>query len=206
MSGWMILLALAVLLLMMGQIRVGAGGSYSQAGLTAWARLGPVRLKLWPRKEKPAGKKAKPAKPPKASPEKESTPPGGALDYARELVPLALEAAGQFRKKLRVDHLELEVRAGARDPADAAMAYGCANAALGALWLPLNEAFSIKDGSARVKLEFESETTTVYAAGSLSLKLGQVLWLGVYFGLKGLKKLAAVKGRRSTKDKERKAV
>lgn len=86
------------------------------------------------------------------------------------------------------------------------MVYGCANAALGTLWLPLNEAFCIKDGSARVKLEFGSERTTVYAAGSLSLKIGQALWLGVYFGLKGLKKLAALKGRRSTKDKERKAV
>ena len=64
----------------------------------------------------------------------------------------------------------------------------------------------MKDGSARVKLEFESAHTTLYARGSMSLKIGQALWLGIYFGLKGLKKLVAVKGRRSIKEKERKAV
>ena len=110
------------------------------------------------------------------------------------------------RKKLRVDRLELVLRAGATDPADAAMVYGCANAALGALWCPLNEAFQIKDGRARVELDFDSQMTTVSAMGAMSLKIGQALWLGLYFGLKGLKKVIAVKGRRGTKDKERKAV
>ena len=64
----------------------------------------------------------------------------------------------------------------------------------------------MKDGRARVELDFDTETTTVSAAGSLSLKVGQLLWLGLYFGLKGLKKVIAVKGRHNTTDKERKAV
>lgn len=202
MKGLAILAAVLVCLFLLAQLRVGVRGEYGGDGPRAWARLGPVRLKLWPMEKK----RKKPAKPPK--PEKKGTgiPKGGALDYARELIPLALEAAGQFRKKLQVDHLELELRAGASDPADAAMAYGCANAALGALWLPLTEAFHVKDGRARVELDFDTETTTVSAAGSLSLKVGQLLWLGLYFGLKGLKKVIAVKGRHNTNDKERKAV
>lgn len=202
MKGLAILAAVLVCLFLLAQLRVGVRGEYAAHGPRAWARLGPVRLKLWPMEKK----RKKPAKPPK--PEKKGTgiPKGGALDYARELIPLALEAAGQFRKKLQVDHLELELRAGASDPADAAMAYGCANAALGALWLPLTEAFHVKDGRARVELDFDTKTTTVSAAGSLSLKVGQLLWLGLYFGLKGLKKVIAVKGRHNTNDKERKAV
>ncbi len=208
MKGLVILGCVLLCLVLLMQMRVGVQGEYGKAGPRAWARLGPVRLRLWPRsrKRQPGKREAKPTKPPKEKEKPEEISKGGALDYARELLPLALDAAGQFRKKLRVDRLELVLRAGATDPADAAMVYGCANAALGALWCPLNEAFQIKDGRARVELDFDSQMTTVSAMGAMSLKIGQALWLGLYFGLKGLKKVIAVKGRRGTKDKERKAV
>ncbi len=204
---WIAAVVLAILFLV-GQVRVGVRGEYTAHGITAWIRLGPVHLKVWPRKaakQKPAREK-KEQKPKKESDKETQAPAGGALEYVRELLPLALEAAGQFRQKLQVDHLELVLRAGARDPADAAMVYGYANAALGGLWLPLTEAFHVKDGRARVELDFESEHTTLYALGAMSIKVGQALWLGLYFGLKGLSKLAAVKGRRSAREKERKAV
>ena len=204
---WIVAVVLAILFLV-GQVRVGVRGEYTAHGITAWIRLGPVHLKVWPRKaakQKPAREK-KEQKPKKESDKETQAPAGGALEYVRELLPLALEAAGQFRQKLQVDHLELVLRAGAHDPADAAMVYGYANAALGGLWLPLTEAFHVKDGRARVELDFKSEHTTLYALGAMSIKVGQALWLGLYFGLKGLSKLAAVKGRRSAREKERKAV
>lgn len=207
MTGLWIIAAVLAVLFLVGQVRLGVGGEYSAQGTAAWVRLGPVRLKVWPRKSSPQKHVRKKSQPPEKPPaQKSQVPAGGALDYARELLPLALEAAGQFRKKLRVDHLELVLRAGAHDPADTAMVYGYANAALGGLWLPLTEAFHVKDGRARVELDFESEHTTLYASGAMSIKVGQALWLGLYFGLKGLSKLAAVKGRRSTREKERKAV
>lgn len=206
MSGLVILAAALAVLLLLGQVRIGLRGEYTASGPAAWARLGPICLKLWPRKEKKetAPKKTKkPAKPPKKS---VPAAAGGSLDYARELVPLALEAAGRFRQKLRIDRLELVVKAGARDPADAAMVYGYANAALGALWLPLTNSFQVKDVEARTEIDFEADQTTVYAKGAMSLKVGQALRLGLYFGLKALNRISAVRGRRSTKDKERKAV
>ena len=203
----MILAGVLLILFLLGQVRIGLRGEYTASGLKVWARLGALKIQLlpWRKKKSASGKKPSP-KPAGKETEKSRTLPGGALDYARELLPLALEAAERFRRKLRVDYLELEIQAGAPDPADAAMVYGYANAVLGAFWLPLTKAFQVKDGSARVKLEFESERTTLYASGSMSLKIGQALWLGIYFGLKGLKKLSAVKGRRTTKEKERKAV
>ena len=85
-----------------------------------------------------------------------------ALDYAQSLLPIALEAAGQFYHKLRVDTLRLELTVGSHDPGDAALAYGRAAAAMGALWDPLVRAFHVE--------------------ASLSLKLGQVLRLALYFG------------------------
>ena len=208
MSGLVIPAGVLVVLLLLGQVRIGLRGEYTADGVKAWARLGPVWIRLLPRekKKKPGGKQKSPPKPVKGEGKKTGLTPGGALDYARELLPLALEAAGRFRKKLRVDRLELELRSGAQDPADAAMAYGYANAALGALWLPLTQAFHVKDGTARVKLDFDARQTTLYARGAMSLKVGQALWLGLCFGMKGLRKIFAVKGRRSTKETERKAV
>lgn len=208
MTGLLILAVVLAVLFLVGQVRIGLRGEYTAEGLAAWARLGPLSWKLWPR----AAKKPSPARtkrkqtPDKGLDKKSPSLSGGALDYARELLPLALEAAGQFRQKLQVNHLKLVLRAGAHDPADAAMVYGYANAALGALWLPLTEAFHVKDGTARVELDFESEHTTLYASGTMSIKMAQALWLGLYFGLKGLRKLAAVKRRHSTKETERKAV
>lgn len=211
MSGLMVLAAVLLVLILIGQIPVGIGGEYTGSSSSAWARLGPVRIQFWP----PHGKKQKEAKPKEATGEevparkkadKPGLTPGEGLDYVRELVPIALEAAGQFRKKLSVDQLVLEIRAGASDPADAAMAYGYANAALGALWLPLNEAFHIKDGTARATLDFESESTTVYARGAMSLKVGQIVRLGLVFGWKGLRGFMKVRNMHDSTTKKRKAV
>ena len=107
-------------------------------------------------------------------PEKKS---GGGAKPLLKLLPLALEAAERFRRKLQVDVLYLEVTAGAPDPADAAMIYGRTNAALGAAWQPLNTAFHIKDGRAVVRVAFDREQTTVYGTLAMSIKLGQALWL-----------------------------
>lgn len=132
---------------------------------------------------------------------------GDVLAYAKALLPLILEAAGQFRRKLRVDTLELELRIGARDPGDAALRYGQASAALGAVWLALTEAFHVKNGRATVLPDFELESVSLSGRAELSLKVGQILRLGLYFGLRGLKKLIKVRKERGNMRKPlRKAV
>ena len=149
-------LAIVVLiLLLVGQIRVGGRAEFNAEGFFLWVRLGKIKIKVLPMKPK----EPKPKKPTKKEPKepKKEKPPtplpekiGGALEYAQALLPVALEAAGGMLRGLRVDTLELELTAGSPDPADAAMLYGQANAALGALWYPLTKAFRVKDGTARV--------------------------------------------------------
>ena len=104
---------------------------------------------------------------------------------------------------LRMDTLELELTAGSSDPADAAMLYGEANAALGALWFPLTKAFNVKDGRARVKLDFDASGITVYGVAALSIKIGTVVWIGLRAGLKAL--FGALAVRKRLKLKRRKA-
>ena len=111
---------------------------------------------------------------------------GGLLELMKELLPLALEAAGCFRRRLRVDQLELKLTIGAADPGDAAIRYGQANALLGSIWQPLTEAFHVEEGRAQVEVDFTAAAPVLTGQVSLSLKLYQLLWLGLHFGLRAL--------------------
>lgn len=204
----MIAAAVLLALVLIGQVRVGVRTEYNAEGLFLWLRLGALQLRVLPaRKKEKKPKKSRPPKQKKQDKPKADRPKmtaGGALDYARALLPIVLEAAGQFYHKLQMDVLRLELRVGAQDPADAAMLYGQASAALGALWYPLTQAFHVKDGSAKVEPDFDGGGMTLRAQAALSLKLGQIVWLGIYFGLKSLKVFLSVKNHH--KNKQRKAV
>jgi len=190
-KGPVILLCVLVALVLIGQIRVGCKVVYDQDGVQVLVRLGKIRIRVFPVKAKKTGdkpQKPKKKKEKKPQPQKEPIPLqeklGGALGYARELLPVLLDAVKYFTRKLRVDTLHMVLIAGSSDPADAAALYGKASAALGALWQPLVTAFEVKDGYARVDLDFDAPAMTLRAAAALSIKLGQVLWLAVYFGIR----------------------
>ena len=72
------------------------------------------------------------------------------------------------------------------DPGDAAIRYGQANALLGSIWQPLTEAFHVEEGRARVEVDFTAAAPVLTGQVSLSLKLYQLLWLGLHFGLRAL--------------------
>lgn len=207
-----ILAVVVLVLFLMGQVRVGGRAEFNADGFFLWIRLGKFNIKILPmkpREEKPKKprkpkkkkepKKPKKEKPPTPLPEKI----GGALEYAQALLPVGLEAGRGMWRGLRVDVLEIELTAGGPDPADAAMLYGQANAALGALWYPLTKAFHVKDGTARVKLDFDAPGTTVYGQAALSIKIGTVVWIGLRAGWKAL--FGALAARKRLKLKRRKA-
>ena len=211
MNGWVVLLIVLAVLFLIGRLKVGVAAQFAEDGLTVRARLGPLRIKVFPlpkreKKEKPKKeKKKKPPKEPKEG-EKAPKPKGGALELAKTFLPLALEAAGCFWKKLVVDELELLLTVGSDDPADAALLYGQANAALGALWGPLTQAFHVVDGHAHVYLDFDAKGMTLYGMAALSLRIGQILWLGIYFGVKALCRFLRFKRNQKAKQTKRKAV
>lgn len=213
MKALFVLAVLVLILLLLGQVRVGGRAEFNEKGFFLWIRLGRFKLKILPAgpKEEKIGKPKKPKKekePKKPKKEKPPTPLpekiGGALEYAQALLPVALEAAKGMWRGLRVDVLELELTAGGGDPADTAMLYGQANAALGALWYPLTRAFHVKDGTARVKLDFDAPGTTVYGQAALSVKIGTLVWIGLGAGWKAL--FGVLAARKRLKRKRRKAV
>ncbi len=208
-----ILAVVILVLLLIGQVRVGGRAEFNADGFFLWIRLGKFNIKILPvkpREEKEPQKPKKPKEkkePKKSGKEKPPTPLsekiGGAMEYAQALLPVGLEAAKGMWRGLRVDVLELELTAGGSDPADAAMLYGQANAALGALWFPLTKAFHVKDGTARVKLDFDAPGTTVYGQASLSIKIGTVVWISLRAGWKAL--FGALAAKKRLKLKRRKA-
>ncbi len=213
MKALFILAVVALVLLLIGQVRAGGRAEFNADGFFLWVRLGKFQIKILPMKPKEE-KPSKPQKPKKKKPKKpkKEKPPtplpekfGGALEYAHALLPVGLEAAGGMLRGLRVDNLELELTAGGPDPADAAMLYGQANAALGALWYPLTKAFKVKDGAARVKLDFDAPGMTVYGAAGLSIKIGTVVWIGLRAGFKALFGALAARKRLKIKRQQRKA-
>ena len=208
MRGLIVAAAILLLLVLVGLIPLGGGGEYDSGGASLWLRLGPVRVTLLPRKPKKKKSKQKKTKkepdPPKpAQPEKQKSTLGGSLAYAKALLPLAVECARRVWGAIYLNTLYLELQVGAEDPGEAAMAYGRANAALGAIWTPLIQTFRVKDGHAKVNLDFGRKEPALYAQAELSIRLGQALWLGLYFGLKALKEILRVKHEK--KQQQRKA-
>lgn len=233
MSGWGICALVVVILFLLGQIRLGVDGTYSEEGPQLKLRLGLIRLLVFPRTPKPCKPKkqkrssasqaekpaAETAKQPtsgaaqSAQPEQTAQKPVGGtmqlntlLRLGRELAPLALEAVGSFWKKLVMDQLELSITVGSADPADAAMLYGQLNAAMGALWQSLNQALHVKNGRAHIGVDLQAERITVYAHAAFSIKLGQLLWLGLFFGARALIQLLRFQRGQKAKQQDRKAV
>ena len=212
-----ILAAVVLVLFLIGQVRIGGQAEFNSGGFFLWARLGSFRIKILSMGPEESGlkkpkKEKKPKKPQNPKKPKKEEPPvplpekiGGALEYAKALLPVALEAAGGVVRGVRIDDLELELTAGGPDPADAAMVFGRASAALGALWYPLTAAFPVKDGRARVKIDFDATGTTVYGAAALSIKIGTVVWIGLRAGWKALFGALAARKRLRSKRQQRKA-
>lgn len=210
MKGPVILLCVLIALALLMQVRLGCKAEYDQNGPVVYVRVGKLYLRIFPMNKKDKPRKPKEKKPKKEKKTKEPVPLsekiGGALGYLEQLLPVVLDAVKYFGRKLSIDTLRLHLVAGSSDPADTALLYGRATAALGALWYPLTEAFDIKDGHAKVDLDFRVEEMKISGTAALSLKLGQILWFVFYFGVRALCRFLKERSRQTKERKLRKAV
>ena len=148
----------------------------------------------------------KPAKPPK--PKKEKTPILKTVD-TWELVDLGVDSAlralnilsdtlGNLRRKLRLEELTLHVTFSGADPAKAAISYGRAWAAIGAMTPLLERLFVIKKRDIQPTLDYNEKemkiegrvvlTITIGRIVSLALRaVGRVLSLGISAGFRFLR-------------------
>lgn len=172
-----LLIVLAVLLILL-LLPFGAVARYDESGVTAWVKVLFFRFQVFPAKrEKKVKKEKAKKKEPKEETAKEEKKKGGTLELIRAALPLVKPALAGLKKRLTIDDLELHVTWGSQNPADAAMGYGYANAALGTLWAVVDESFKVKKSRLGCDVDFDQTRPTVYANAALSINLWKTLTL-----------------------------
>lgn len=215
--GWLIALGIVFLLAI---LPLGVSARYDSGGPLVRVILGPIRLTLFPqpKKQKKKEKKAQPesdstpaAPPVQSEPQLESgNPPpppetgkkeksgqqGGSLLDFIPLVQLVFRFLGDFRRKLRLDVLECRLIMAGGDPANLAIQYGRAWAAVGNLMPQLDRLFVIKNRKIEVECDFTASETLVNARLDLTITLGRLLSLVVVYGFRALKEYLNIRKKR----------
>jgi hypothetical protein len=195
MTALVVILVLVALLVLLCLMPVGVRVVYSDAGAAVRLLAGPVSVCLFPKApKKPNGKKAKKKKTDKTKKRdkeepRDKQPLGGKLPLFRQLLSLGLEALGCLRRKLVLKNLVLYLTVGGQgeDPAGSAVSYGRAWAAVGTLIPVLENTFQIRKRDIRVGIDFTSPETVIYADGSILLRVGDILWIAIFYGIRGLR-------------------
>ena len=180
MTAWTVAGAILLALFLLSRLRLGVWCEYGENGLSVKLRLSRWLIRLYPpkkKREKSAGpKKDKPS----ASPAKQ----GGGLELLRQLLPIITEAAGQFKRKLCIRQLKLDLLWAGEDPAACAVCYGAANAAAGMILSLIEHNFDVRERRVRIGVDFIKTKPEVYLLAEATLRLGQLLALVFHIGIR----------------------
>ena len=100
---------------------------------------------------------------------------------------LVLDFLVNFRRKIRVNWLELKLILAGGDPADLAQNYGKAWAALGNLMPQLDRFFVIRKRNLEVECDFVSSETVIIARLDITITLGRLVGLATVYGFRGVR-------------------
>ncbi len=204
--GWLITLGILFLIAI---TPVGVRFRYNSEGTFLAVLIGPFRLTVLPAKKKKPKKEKKQEKKtetrkeagPKTDPPPEPAPPqkkekGGSLLDFLPLVKVALNFLGDFRRKLRINHLELKLIMAGDDPCDLATNYGKAWAALGNLLPQLERAFVIKKRDIEIECDFFADQMLVIAGLDITITIGRMLSLLVVYAYRGIREYLKINKKR----------
>ena len=207
--GWLITVGILVLLAI---LPLGVCCKYNAQGPVIKVILGPVHFTVFPRKKKTPKQETKkaetkpqttshtepknPSPPPATKEKKPKEEKGGSFLDFLPLVQLVFRFLGDFRRKLRVDHLELKLIMAGGDPANLAIQYGRAWAAVGNLMPQLDRIFVIKKRDVEVECDFTASETLVFARLDLTITLGRLLYLVFVYAIRALKEYFKIQKKR----------
>ena len=198
--GWIIAL---LILFLLAILPLGASVLYDEDGPRVRIVAGPVKIQVFPMKEKT--KKDKPKKEAKKKPAKEGKTAkkpapkpksGGSWTDFLPLVRIALDLLNDFRRKLRVNELKLHLTMAGDDPCDLAVNYGRMNASLAALIAQLERFLVIKKRDVHIDCDFAASETVILARLDLTITLGRILSIAAVYGVRGLKTFLNIKKQR----------
>lgn len=180
---WLILLAVLV---GVAFLPLGFRAIYREQNAGVWLMIGPVKFRIF-RGDPGKGKKTGEQK------SKASRKQGGNL---RDFLPITrriLEFLEQFRRKIRVNCLEMKLSLAGDDPADLAVNYGRAWAVTGSLVSLLEQSFVIRKRDIDVMCDFVGGKTRIYVRLDVTITLVRTLHLLSCHGIKILKEFIELK-------------
>ena len=181
MTALIIIFAILVLLLL---IPVGADASFIEGEFRLSAKVGPVKVQVFPAgagKASGTGKKHAKKEPPK--PKKEKKGPKLGKDDIISLAKIALKALSRFRRQLCIDVFMLHITSASPDPYDMVSGYGLVNSVIGAVYPLMHRAFKIRHEDIGTAMDFESDKTRVDARVSAVLQVWEILYTALCAGI-----------------------
>ena len=176
-------LLIPVVFLLLGFLPLGFVAGFNQNGATLSLKIGLFRLPIGVSKEKKKARKE--TKKPEfeshvtAKKKKDSK---GASKYFTLLKPV-LKFLVDFKRKLRVNDLQLRVIMGGSDPCDLSVNYGKAWIALGNLMPILERFLVIKKRNLEIECDYTSDVTKYQGKLDVTITLGRLLQIVIYHGI-----------------------
>lgn len=199
MYGWLIALGIIVLLAI---LPVGVCLIYNADGLVLSLLLGLLKIKLIPKAPKEKKEKKKPEKKQKKQKTESSSKPadkkkstGKVTDFL-PLVDVGLKFLRSFRRKLRVNRLDVVYVMAGGDPCDLALNYGKAWEAIGNIVPYLDRIFVIKKRNIQVQCDFAADSPRIYARLDVTITVGRLIGLAVKYGVLALREFLKIKNKR----------
>ncbi len=187
MTALIVIAAILAFFVVLALLRFGASFEYSPNGLRLVCILGPVRIRLIPKKDrkkpkkpeknKNSGKKTRKTKGEKQEISAEKHEKPGTIAAIKAVLPTVLKAAGRFFKHLRIDELTVRFTITGDDPCDTALYYGYASAGMGYLLPALKTNFKIKKLNVSVFPSFTDTDETVYIKVRATIALWEIVYI-----------------------------
>ncbi|MCL1835045.1 MAG: hypothetical protein FWG48_02690 [Oscillospiraceae bacterium] len=195
------MIALAVVLavlLLLALLRIGVAAEYGPEGLKVSARVGPLSIRVIPRKEKQfTGKKAEKAaakkamrmrkralkkqekKEKKAREAKQGAEKPATIEAARTAMKAVKKALGRLRRRLLIKRLIIRFTSAGGDPMDTAVRYGQSVAVINAVKPVLVRSLRIRRCDLRSFADFQAESPVVYINAAISIAVWEVLYVAI---------------------------
>ena len=185
----MVLLIVFACLLLIGLIPLGVIAQYGQEGARVWVVIGPYRFLAFPGERKT--KKKRPGKSSDKSGFESRAQVRNNRRDIRDFLPLVrviLDFLTDFRCKLRVNDLRLNVILAGDDPYNLSLNYGRAWAVVGNVIPLLERYFKIKKRELEIECDYLADSTSISGYVHLTITIGRVLSISVFHGIKLLRK------------------
>ena len=189
MTGWIVLGAVLAALLLIGLTPVGARAAYQEKKLTVELTVGPLRIPLYPPKEKkrkreepPGGEKGGQGKPEKPEKKRKALPAPNweQIRYTLDVLPPVLRRAlGRTRRRVRIEPLHLLAVFGGEDPADTASLYYHGEALRGTVLPALRRLVRVRDEAVTLGADYDREDTYIKGELGLRIRVGDVVLIAL---------------------------